>query len=122
MSPANRLWFDASLVPHAYDPAGALARLQSDGFRRDGNTLRDRSGNAVELSVITNAGNKPRERMAAMIQQDLAKIGIKLNIVTLDFPSLIERMPKTFQSQPCLLRFVNIDLAPNRQTNARLTS
>ena len=26
-----------------------------------------------------------RERMAAMIQQDLASIGVKLNIVTLDF-------------------------------------
>ena len=43
------------------------------------------------FSIITNAGNKPRERMAVLIQDDLQKIGIHVNVVTLDFPSLIER-------------------------------
>ena len=54
--------------------------------------MRDHDGHAVEFSIITNAGNKYRERMATMIQQDLSGIGINLNVVTLDFPSLIERI------------------------------
>ena len=29
-----------------------------------------------------------------MIQQDLSQIGIKVNLVTLDFPSLIERITR----------------------------
>ena len=33
--------------------------------------------------------------MAAVIQDDLRKIGIQVNIVTLDFSSLIERITKT---------------------------
>ena len=37
-----------------------------------GGVLRDRQANPVEFSVITNAGNLAREKMAAMIQQDLA--------------------------------------------------
>ena len=32
-----------------------------------------------------------------MIQEDLQKIGIHVNVVTLDFPSLIERMTQTFR-------------------------
>ena len=38
---------------------------------------------------MTNAGNRAREAMATMIQQDLKKIGIKVNIATLDFPTII---------------------------------
>jgi peptide/nickel transport system substrate-binding protein len=122
VSPANRFWFNASLKPHAFDPAGALRRLQQDGFRLDGKTLRDREGNAVEFSLITNAGNKLRERIAAMVQQDLAQIGVKLNVVALDFPSLIERMTQTFDYEACLLGLVNVDLDPNAQMNVWLSS
>ena len=62
------------------------------GMPRSGSTLLDDAGNKVEFSMITNAGNKSRERMAAMIQQDLKALGIRVTITTLDFPSLIERI------------------------------
>src|SRR5207237_2187019 len=91
VSPANLFWFNKSLEPNPYDPQSALRRLQQDGFRFDGHVLNDPDGHSVEFSVVTNAGNKYREQMAAMIQQDLEQIGVRLNIVTLDFPSLIER-------------------------------
>ena len=51
------------------------------------------------------AGNKYRERMATMMQEDLQKIGIKVNVVTLDFPSLIERMTQKFDYEAILLGF-----------------
>ncbi len=122
LSPADRFWFNKNLKPHPYDPQMALRRLQADGFRFDGKTLYDRSGQRVEFSVITNAGNKARERMAAMIQQDLAKIGIRLNIVTLDFPSLIERISRTFDYEACMLGLMNVDLDPNGQMSVWLSS
>jgi peptide/nickel transport system substrate-binding protein len=85
--------------------------------------LKDRDGHAVEFSLITNAGNKYRERMAAMIQQDLSGIGVKLNIVTLDFPSLIERITRSFDYEACLLGLINNDLDPNSsQMNVWLSS
>ncbi|MBI4902725.1 MAG: ABC transporter substrate-binding protein [Acidobacteria bacterium] len=119
---ANRNWVNTSLAPHAYNPGDAVARLEKDGFRLRSGVLRDGKGTAVEFSVITNAGNKAREKMAAMIQQDLAKIGIKLNVVTLDFGSLIERITKTLNYESCLLGLVNLDLDPNAQMNVWLSS
>jgi peptide/nickel transport system substrate-binding protein len=122
VSPANKFWFNSNLQPHPFDQKSALHRLAQDGFQFKDGTLRDRSGHAVEFSIITNAGNKYRERMTAMIQQDLAGIGIKLNIVTLDFPSLIERITRTFNYEACLLGLLNDDLDPNAQMNVWLSS
>ena len=122
ISPANKFWFNAKLQPHPFDQRAALQLLARDGFHMQSGALRDRDGHAVEFSVITNAGNKNRERMATMIQQDLAGIGIHLNVVTLDFPSLIERIARTFDYESCLLGLVNNDLDPNSQMNVWLSS
>jgi peptide/nickel transport system substrate-binding protein len=122
ISPANKLWFNDRLQPHRFDPGAALKLLDQDGFKMQKGVLRDRDGHVVEFSVITNAGNKSREHMATMIQQDLAAIGIRLNVVTLDFPSLIERITRTFNYEACLLGLVNDDLDPNSQMNVWLSS
>ena len=122
MSPANKFWFNSKLQPHPFDQKAALQALTEDGFHLQNEALHDRDGHLVEFSIITNAGNKNRERIAAMIQQDLAGIGIKLNVVTLDFPSLIERITRTFDYEACLLGLVNNDLDPNSQMNVWLSS
>jgi len=122
VSPASHFWFNSSLPVPRYDSGGALRLLAQAGFRLEGNTLRDSSGNRVEFTVVTNSGNKPREQMVAMIQQDLSQIGIKVNLVTLDFPSLIERITRTYDYEACLLGLVNTDLDPNSQMNVWLSS
>jgi peptide/nickel transport system substrate-binding protein len=122
VSPSNTAWFNSSLKPHPYDTASALRRLRQEGFRLQGDTLRDRNGNAVEFSIATNAGNRARESMATMIQQDLKKIGIKVNVVTLDFNSLLERMTQSFNYEACILGFQNVDLDPNGQMAVWLSS
>jgi peptide/nickel transport system substrate-binding protein len=122
VSPANKFWFNSNLQPHPFDQKSALQRLAQDGFKMQNSTLRDREGHPVEFSIVTNTGNKYRERMATMIQQDLAGIGIKVNVVTLDFPSLIERITRTFDYEACLLGLVNDDLDPDAQMNVWLSS
>jgi peptide/nickel transport system substrate-binding protein len=122
VSPGNKFWFNAKLQPHPFDQKSALKALAQDGFLMQNGVLHDRDGHAVEFSVITNAGNKYRERMATMIQQDLAGIGVHLNVVTLDFPSLIERITRSFDYEACLLGLVNDDLDPNSQMNVWLSS
>jgi len=112
VSPANHFWFNSALPVPRYDSAGALHLLARAGFRLEGETLRDSSGNRVEFTVITNSGNKSREQM----------IGIKVNLVTLDFPSLIERITRTYDYEACLLGLVNTDIDPNSQMNVWLSS
>lgn len=122
VSPANKFWFNSKLKPQPYDPEVALKALQAEGFRLEKGALKDKDGNEVVFSVITNSGNKYRERMATMIQEDLQKIGIQVNVVTLDFPSLIERMTQTFDYEAILLGLTNVGLDPNEQMNVWLSS
>jgi peptide/nickel transport system substrate-binding protein len=122
VSPANKFWFNAKLKAEPYSPETALKTLQADGFHLDSGVLKDRDGNAVVFSIITNAGNKSREQMAVMIQEDLQKIGVHVNVVTLDFPSLIARMTQTFDYEAILLGLTNVDLDPNGEMNLWLSS
>ena len=122
VSPANKFWFNAKLKPVVYSPDAALKALQNEGFRIENGELKDREGNAVVFSIITNSGNKYRERMATMMQDDLQKIGIHVNVVTLDFPSLIERMTQSFDYEAILLGLTNVGLDPNEQMNVWLSS
>lgn len=122
VSPANKFWFNSRLKPATYAPDASLKALQAAGFRLENGTLKDHDGNAVIFSIITNSGNKVRERMATMMQEDLQKIGIQVNIVTLDFPSLIERMTQTFDYEAILLGLTNVGLDPSEQMNVWLSS
>jgi peptide/nickel transport system substrate-binding protein len=122
VSPANKFWFNAKLKPETCSPQAALQALQKEGFHLENGILKDMEGNEVVFSIITNSGNKYRERMATMIQEDLLKIGIHINVVTLDFPSLIERMTQTFDYEAILLGLTNVGLDPNEQMNVWLSS
>jgi peptide/nickel transport system substrate-binding protein len=122
VSPANKFWFDSRLKADAYRPDAAMLRLQAEGFHLQNGALYDKAGNVVEFSIVTNASSKSRERMAVMVQEDLGKLGIKVNVVTLDFPSLIERISQKFNYEAAMLGFRNVDLDPNGQMNIWLSS
>jgi len=122
ISVSNRFWLNAALKPPISSETTSKDWLKRDGFYRSGDSLFDREGHRVEFSMITNAGNKLHERMLALIQQDLAKIGVRLNVVTLDFPSLIERISHTFDYEAVLMSFTNIDLDPSGQMNIWMSS
>lgn len=122
VSPSNHFWFNAGLLAPKHEPQAALLLLSRAGFRLDNGTLKDSAGHPVEFTVITNSGNTAREKMATMIQQDLTEVGITLKVVTLDFPSLIERITRTFDYDACLLGLVNTDLDPNGQMTVWLSS
>jgi len=122
VSPANKFWFNSALKAEAHNPQAALDRLKADGFHLQNGTLYDKTGNPVEFSIVTNSGSKPRERMSVLIQEDLGKIGMKVNLVPLDFPSLIERISQKFNYECAILGFRNVGLDPNEQMNIWLSS
>jgi peptide/nickel transport system substrate-binding protein len=122
ISESNRVWFNENIRTQATGADEALRLLRADGFRLEGGILRDRHGNAVEFSLITNAGNNTRARLGAIVQQDLKAIGIQVNFTPLEFQSLIERIMRTSRYEACLLGFTNIELDPNTQGNVWLSS
>jgi peptide/nickel transport system substrate-binding protein len=122
ISSANKFWFDSSLKPRLADAPAALKSLAGEGFTLRGGVLRDHDGHAVEFSLVTNAGNRARERMAQLIQEDLLKIGIRVNVVPLDMGSLIERISKTLDYEAVIFGLANVEVDPIEEMNFWLSS
>jgi peptide/nickel transport system substrate-binding protein len=122
ISPANKLWHNDGLkAPHeSATDAGKL--LAASGFHRSGNLLYDAAGHAVKFSVLTNAGNPARLKMASLIQQDLASEGMQVTIVSLDFPALIERLMHKQDYEACMLGLAVVQPDPESQMNMWLSS
>jgi len=112
----------ATLKPLPFDLTDARKRLAAEGFTLRDGVLHDRENHPVEFSLITNAGNHTREAAGAVIQDDLRQLGIKVNLVTLDFGSLVERISRTLAYEACLLGFANMEISPNEQLNVWLSS
>jgi peptide/nickel transport system substrate-binding protein len=122
ISPANRAWYNQHLsAPHT-DLAAARSALARAGFHLRGSQLEDAAGHPVRFSILTNAGNAARQKMATLIQQDLAALGMQVNVVALDFPALIERLMHTQDYEACLLGLENVDPDPNSMMNMWLSS
>ena len=122
ISQANNVWYDHGLsAPHT-DLAAAKAGLAAAGFRLSGSQLQDAASHPVRFSILTNAGNAARLKMATLIQQDLGALGMQVTVVTLDFPALIQRLMNTQDYEACLLGLANVDPDPNAMMNLWLSS
>ncbi len=116
VSPANRTWWNEAIEPPPLDPDLAKELLQEAGFRWDAEGgLVDHSGQAVRFTLLTNADNANRVKTAALIQEDLARIGVEMNLVPLDFASLIGRITQSFDYEACLLALKFTDPDPSAQ-------
>jgi peptide/nickel transport system substrate-binding protein len=122
VSPANRAWHNDGLrFPHE-DVAAAAQLLAGAGFHRSGSSLIDSGGHAVKFSILTNAGNATRLKIATLIQQDLAAIGMQVTVVALDFPALMDRLLHKQDYDACLLGPANVEPDPNTWMNIWMSS
>ena len=122
ISPSNTTWYNKGLVIPSSGVAEAKLSLAKAGFHLSNGVLQDAGGHVVKFSIMTNAGNTARKKMATLIQQDLSSLGMQVNVVTLDFPSLIERLMKSQDYEACLLGIENVDPDPNSVMNVWLSS
>lgn len=58
----------------------------------DNDGLLDKDGESFEISIKTNAGSQSRRDMAVLLQAQLKKIGIKVNIDVVDFNLLLDQV------------------------------
>lgn len=84
--------------------------------------LSDAAGNAVEFTLIVPAENEPRKLTAAVVQEDLAKLGIKLQVVPLETAKLTERWQATYDYDAVLFGLSPTDLEPSSYGNFLLSS
>ena len=120
---ANRLWLDSSVPRAARSLTLARTLLKAEGFswRPDG-ALIDSTSVPVEFSILTSASNSQRTQMATMIQQDLQEIGVTVQVVSLEFRSVLDRVMQSHDYEAAVMGLGTGDVDPNAQLNVWLSS
>jgi len=85
------MWtFPESGFSYSYDVKQAKDILHKQGYRFNKKTnLLEKNSQPFEFKIITNKGNKDREKAATLIQKDLQELGIKVSIQLMEWSSFI---------------------------------
>ncbi|MDA7026090.1 peptide-binding protein [Bacillus sp. CLL-7-23] len=76
-----------------YNPEKAKKLLKEAGWTdSDGDGILDKDGKKFAFTMKTNQGNKPREDLAVVVQQQLKEIGIEAKPQIVEWSALIEQM------------------------------
>ncbi|MGC1417508.1 MAG: ABC transporter substrate-binding protein [Candidatus Acidiferrum sp.] len=127
VTPGDHRWVDTTIPhpPRSLEHARAL--LKEAGFSwstaPDGDpALHDSEGKLVEFSILTSSSNADRTKMATLIQDDLKQLGMHVQVVPLDFRSLVDRVLQTKEYDACVLGLASFDTDPNSDLNVWLSS
>jgi len=104
ISEENKIFHNPNLKDYEYDLKKAEKILRDGGYEKDKDgVLRDKSGNIVEFSLNTNAGNLLREQICSIMLEDWQKLGMKVNFRPLEFNSIVEKLMSNFQWDAILI-------------------
>ncbi|MDB4905604.1 MAG: ABC-type transporter, periplasmic subunit [Gemmatimonadetes bacterium] len=82
---------DTTLRLPAYDTTAAKALLDSAGWKAGADGMRSRSGRALAFSIMVPNSSRPRMSYAVLLQEQLRKVGAKVDIDALQFPQFFAR-------------------------------
>jgi peptide/nickel transport system substrate-binding protein len=92
VTPANRAWYADVRPACEHDPGRARSLFASIGLldRNADGMLEDANGNPVQFSLLTQRDHL-RARVAAVVQEQLRKAGLIVDLVTVDPSALFQR-------------------------------
>jgi peptide/nickel transport system substrate-binding protein len=127
VTPGNRRWVNAAIAhaPRSLDRARALLKEAGFSWSTSSNgepALVDSDGKPVEFTILTSSSNADRTKMATLIQDDLKQLGMRIQVVPLEFRSLIDRVTQTKEYDACVLGLASFDADPNSDLNVWLSS
>ncbi|MFH0887284.1 MAG: ABC transporter substrate-binding protein, partial [bacterium] len=84
-------WAYSDDVPKfSYNPKKAKKLIELAGYKMGTDGYYYKDGNKLEFTVMTNQGNKEREKAAIIMKQQYKKIGVLMDIKILEWSSLLK--------------------------------
>jgi peptide/nickel transport system substrate-binding protein len=123
VTPASSFWVDHA-IPHparSIDQARKLLQTAGFAWSQPGDLI-DSTGSPVKFTILTSASNSQRTQMATIIQQDLKELGVAVEVVPLEFRSVVDRIFNSHDYDAAILGLGGGDIDPNSQMNVWLSS
>jgi peptide/nickel transport system substrate-binding protein len=84
-----------------YNPEKAQKLLEEEGWKENKDGFLERKGEKIHFTLITNQGNKEREKAATILQEQFRKIGVQLNIQVMEWSAELkilnnQELPRKF--------------------------
>ncbi len=115
-SPSNKRWFSGDLPKYDFDLNKAKSLLKEAGFAESENGLIDKTAKPVDFTLIVDGTVAVRKDMATIIQEDLSKLGIKVNVVPLEKNAFVEMIEKKLSYDAAIHGYAPSDAEPSTLT------
>lgn len=103
VSPKRKLWYNDAIRKYPYSPETSQQLFAEMGFTLEAGQLKDPLGNSIEFSLMTNSSNGLRVEMATVFKENMAALGIDVELQFLDFNTIINKTSDSFDYEACML-------------------
>jgi peptide/nickel transport system substrate-binding protein len=103
VSPKRKLWHNDAIRKYAYSPETSRELFAQMGFTFEDGQLKDPLGNSIEFSLMTNSSSGLRVEMATVFKENMAALGINVELQFLDFNTIINKTSDSFDYEACML-------------------
>jgi len=121
---SNERWVNTNIAQYPYNTARAKQLLAEIGImdRNNDGLLEDAQGNVIEFEMNTNAGNSRREKGSIIVQDDLKKLGMRVNFRPLEFNLIVQKFTTTFDFECIFLGLASESVDPAEGLNVLKSS
>lgn len=109
----DTMWYNPNVKKFPYDPDAAKKMLAEAGWIPGADGVLTKDGKPFEFTIITNQGNDLRKNAATIIQSDLKKVGINVQIRVIEWAAFLKNFINKRNFEACLLGW-SIGIDPNQ--------
>ncbi|MFC1836040.1 peptide-binding protein [Thermodesulfobacteriota bacterium] len=107
-------WYNPKVKKYAYAPKKARLLLSEAGWKdTDGDGILDKDGKPFEFTILTNQGDDRRKNAATIIQSNLGKLGISVEVRVLEWAALLHNFLYKRNFEACIVGW-GLDYDPNQ--------
>lgn len=109
--------FNPNVTPkYKYDKAAAQKMLEDAGWVKGSDGIRSKDGVRLSFELNTNSGNKVRENLIVVMQQQWKEIGVEANPRPIAFQTLVTQIRSTHTFQALVIGIAFSDTDPDETT------
>ena len=111
---SNTPYYDPTVEPLPYDPAGALALLAEAGWKKNARGMLEKDGKPFQFTLVTNNGNPQRKAIMIVAQEAWRKLGIDCKIQAFEWTVFLDDFVHKLNFDAVVLAWVGGDINPDK--------